>query len=89
MEYNNIPFDDLQVIGHGEEKGSYGLKLNLDMFVDDLEQHLVSMSKYKKIWSKDLLLFNRPWNTNDVKFNRMNDWKEIIKHVEGEKSINY
>ncbi len=89
LEYNNIPFDDLQVIGHGEEKGSYGLKLNLDMFVDDLEQHLVSMSKYKKIWSKDLLLFNRPWNTNDVKFNRMNDWKEIIKHVEGEKSINY
>lgn len=87
LEHNGIPFDKLSVIGHDEEKGAYGCKLDLDMFVDDLEKHLVSMSNYKKTWTKGLLLFNRPWNTKDTRFNRMNGWKEIIEHVEKEKYI--
>lgn len=82
LEKHDIPFDDLIVLGHDEEKGVYGHKLNLDMFVDDLEKHLVSMSNHKKIWSKGLLLFNRPWNTKDTRFNRMKNWKEIVKHIE-------
>ena len=82
LEKQNIPFDDLNVIGHDEEKGVYGYKLNLDMFVDDLEKHLVSMFKHKKKWNKGLLLFNRPWNTKDVRFNRVSGWKEIVDYVE-------
>ncbi len=81
LKHNDIPFDELKVIGHGEEKGIYGSKLNLDMFVDDLEQHLFSMLKHKSTWSKGLLLFNRPWNTNDTRFDRANGWDEILKHV--------
>ena len=82
LEYNNIPFDGLNVIGYDEEKGIYGHKLDLDMFVDDLEKHLVSMSKHKKTWNGGLLLFDRPWNTKDVRFNRMKNWKEIVNFVE-------
>ncbi len=43
----NIPFDDLSVIGHGTPKGLYGLKYNLDMYVDDLHKNLESMWLYK------------------------------------------
>lgn len=82
LELNNIPFDSLSVIGHDEEKGIYGQKLNLDMFVDDLENHLISMSVHKKVWKKGLLLFDRPWNTKNIRFNRMKNWREIINHVE-------
>lgn len=84
LEKYDFPFDELNTIGHDEEKGVYGHKLNLDMFVDDLEKHLVSMLKHKKTWSKGLLLFNRPWNTKDVSFDRVNSWGEIldrVKHV--------
>ena len=82
LEKHNITFDELNVIGHDEEKGVYGDKLDLDMFVDDLEKHLVSMFKHKKKWCKGLLLFSRPWNTENVRFNRVNGWKEIIGCVE-------
>lgn len=88
LEHNDIPFDELNVIGHDEEKGVYGHKLDLDMFVDDLEKHLVSMFKYKKTWNGGLLLFDRPWNTKDTHFNRMKNWKEIMDFVEGLKYDN-
>lgn len=82
LEHNKIPFDEVEVIGHDEEKGVYGSRLNLDMFVDDLEKHLVSMFKHKKMWNGGLLLFDRPWNTKDARFNRMKNWEEIVKYVE-------
>lgn len=82
LEKYSIPFDGLNVIGHDEEKGIYGHKLNLDMFVDDLEKHLISMFRYKKKWRKGLLLFNRPWNTKGARFNRVNGWDEIINYVD-------
>jgi len=80
----DIPFDGLRVIGHSEPKGLYGLRLNLDMFVDDLEKHLESMWVYKKRWRKGLLLMDRPWNTMSIdgsKFKRVHNWKEILRHV--------
>ena len=86
LKQNNIPFDELIVLEHDEEKGMYGNQLELDMFVDDLEKHLISMSTHKKIWKKGLLLFDRPWNTNNTRFNRVKGWKEIINHV---KDIKY
>ncbi|MCK4528430.1 HAD hydrolase-like protein, partial [candidate division WOR-3 bacterium] len=82
LERHDIPFDEVKVIGHSEEKGIYGTKLNLDMFVDDLEKHLVSMFNYKKTWSKGLLLFDRPWNIRDSRFDRVKNWKEIVDYVE-------
>jgi uncharacterized HAD superfamily protein len=82
LEHNKIPFDDIEVIGHDEEKGIYGPRLNLDMFVDDLEKHLVSMFNYKKTWNKGLLLFDHPWNTKNARFDRVKNWKEIVDHVE-------
>ena len=82
LRSNNIQFDSLEVIGRNKEKGVYGNKLNLDMFVDDLEKHLVSMLKHKKVWSKGLLLFNRPWNTEAISFDRVDGWVEILKVVE-------
>ncbi len=82
LKNNNIQFDSLEVIGRDKEKGFYGNKLDLDMFVDDLEKHLVSMSNHKKEWSKGLLLFDRPWNTKDTSFNRVDGWKEIMDYVE-------
>lgn len=84
LEKNNIPFDCLEVIGHEADKGVYGDKLGLDMFVDDLDTHLDSMKKYKKEWSKGLLLFNKPWNSNkvvDSTFKKVKNWKEITDHV--------
>lgn len=82
LRNNNIQFDSLKVIGRNKEKGFYGNKLDLDMFVDDLEKHLVSMFNHKKEWSKGLLLFNRPWNTKATRFNRVDGWKEIMDYVE-------
>ena len=82
LEHHNIPFDDIRVIGHDEEKGVYGHKLNLDVFVDDLEKHLMSMLNHKKTWNGGLLLFDRPWNTKDTRFDRMKNWTEIVDFVE-------
>ena len=80
----DIPFDGLEVIGHGEHKGFYGRRLNLDMFVDDLLKHLESMVAYKKRWRKGLLLLDKPWNndySDSTKFTRVYNWKEILRHV--------
>ena len=82
LKQNNISFDKLIVVGQEEEKGIYSNELNLDMFVDDLEKHLISMSIYRKRWKKGLLLFDRPWNTEATQFSRIKNWKEIINHVE-------
>jgi hypothetical protein len=85
LRQNDIPFDGLKVIGHSEPKGVYGMRLKLDMFVDDQEKHLESMLSYKKRWRKGLLLLNRPWNTDRAvdgsKFMRMKNWKAILRHV--------
>lgn len=82
LKHHDIPFDKLNVIGHDEEKGVYGPKLNLDVFVDDLEKHLISMSNHKKPRSRGLLLFDRPWNIKETRFNRMKNWQDIIDYVE-------
>lgn len=84
LRQNDIPFDDIKVIGHSEEKGFYGRQLNLDMFVDDLEKHLESMWRYKKRWRKGLLLLEKPWNSHyydGSRFIKVRTWKEILRHV--------
>lgn len=80
----DIPFDSVDVIGHSENKGLYGRKYDLDMYVDDLESHLLSMLAYKKRWRKGLILFDKPWNSayhDGSKFVRLTDWQEILRHV--------
>lgn len=84
LRNNNIPFDKLYLIGNSEQKGVYGMRHDLDMYVDDLEKHLESMWAYKKRWRKGLLLFDRPWNRFSIdgsKFQRIKNWKEILRHV--------
>lgn len=84
LRANDIPFDDLKVIGHDKVKGYYGMKLRLDMFVDDLEVHLESMWRFKRRWKKGLLLYSRPWNSDSIdasRFSRVDNWKEILRHV--------
>jgi uncharacterized protein len=81
---NGIPFDDLLLLGKDSEKGPFGVKLRLDMFVDDLELHLNSLWSYKKNWAKGLLLMDRPWNNTSVdgsKFIRVHTWDDIHRHV--------
>lgn len=83
MRQNDIPFDDLAVIGK-EQKGIYGLRYKLDMYVDDLEKHLHSMWLYKKKWRKGLLLLDRPWNDgyyDGSRFTKVQDWQAILRHV--------
>lgn len=83
LRQNKIPFDSVDVIG-SEEKGFYGFRYKLDMFVDDLEKHLENMLKYKKKWRKGLLLMDRPWNQDSIdknKFKRVKTWEEIIRHI--------
>lgn len=84
LRENDIPFDGLRIIGLDEQKGPHGRRLNLDMYVDDLEKHLVSMWNYKKKWRKGLLLMDKPWNRQRMdgsKFKRVHNWKEILRHV--------
>jgi len=84
LRKNDIPFDGLNVIGHKEPKGLFGMRLNLDMYVDDLEKHLMSMWSYKKRWRKGLLLLDKPWNhayIDGSRFKRVNNWKDILRHV--------
>lgn len=84
LRRNDIPFDNLTVIGHDEPKGVYSMKYRLDMYVDDQEQHLESMLSYKKRWRKGLLLIDKPWNYNSIdgsKFIRVYEWKDILRHV--------
>ena len=84
LRKNDIPFDGLKVIGHKEPKGPFGMRLNLDMYIDDLEKHLTSMWSYKKRWRKGLLLLDKPWNRAYIdgsRFKRVNNWKDILRHV--------
>jgi uncharacterized HAD superfamily protein len=84
LRQNDIPFDGLEVIGHSAQKGFYGHRLNLDMYVDDLEVHLDSMRKYKMKWRKGLLLFDKPWNNKSINgeyYTRVKNWLEILRHV--------
>jgi len=80
----SIPFTTLHVLGSGAEKGITGARLKLDMYVDDIEKHLVSMAEHKLKWRKGLLLFDRPWNQGPIdksKFKRVHNWQEILRHV--------
>jgi len=84
LRQNDIPFDSLEVIGHSKQKGVFGLKYKLDMFVDDLEKHLESMWLYKKNWRKGLILLTKPWNSDSVdgsRFLRIDNWQDILRHV--------
>lgn len=79
-----IPFDSVHHLGYGHEKGRVGRALNLDFYIDDHEEHLVSMYKYKKRWAKGLALMTRPWNADSYdasKFVRINDWLELRRHL--------
>ncbi len=80
-----IPFDTLNHLGNVDcDKGLIGRSLNLDCYVDDLEENLESMYRYKKRWRKGLLLWTRPWNKDSIdasKFIRINNWEEFIRHL--------
>lgn len=79
-----IPFDGLKVLGKKIPKGVYGRNLHLDMFVDDLPEHLESMWKFKHRWRKGLLLMTKPWNEgrmDGTRFKRVADWQDILRHV--------
>lgn len=79
-----IPFDSLYHLGYGAEKGKLGRALNLDFYIDDHEEHLISMYKYKKRWAKGLALMTRPWNVDSYdasKFVRINNWAELKRHL--------
>ncbi len=84
LRKNNVPFDELAVVGQTQPKGTFGRRYSLDMYVDDLHNHLESMLHYKKRWKKGLLLMNKPWNTDYIdgsKFKRVYDWYDILRHV--------
>lgn len=84
LRNNKIPFDDLKFVGKQEEKGVWGQRFKLDMYVDDLYTHLESMYRYKKRWRKGLILFDRPWNSHSIdstRYTRINNWKEILRHI--------
>ncbi len=79
-----IPFDTLNHVGFGAEKGRLGRALNLDFYIDDHEGHLESMYRYKKRWNKGLALMERPWNSDSIdgsKFIRIKNWKELTRHL--------
>jgi uncharacterized HAD superfamily protein len=81
---HHIPFDSLDVIGSRADKGFYGRRLKLDMYVDDLEENLLSMYEYKNRWHKGLLLMDKPWNQGPVdasKITRVKNWQEILRIV--------
>ncbi len=84
LRNHNIPFDSLDVIGSRAEKGFYGRRLKLDMYVDDLEDNLMSMYRYKNRWHKGLLLMDKPWNQGPIdtsKIKRVANWSEIMRHL--------
>lgn len=79
-----IPFDSINHVGFGAEKGRFGRILNLDFYIDDCEEHLESMYKYKKRWNKGLALMDRPWNRDSIdgsRFIRIKNWKELTRHL--------
>lgn len=79
-----IPFDSIHHLGYGGEKGRVGRALNLDFYIDDHEEHLESMYRYKKRWAKGLALMTKPWNIDSYdasKFTRINNWLELRRHL--------
>ena len=81
---HHIPFDSIHSVGLEQEKGMLGRALNLDFYIDDLEEHLESMMKYKKRWRKGLALFTRKWNKDSIdasKFIRLDNWTQISRHL--------
>lgn len=83
LKKNGIPFTSIITVGGDGEKGLVGRRLNLDVFIDDLESNLESMYKYKKNWRKGLLLLDKPWNKeyDGSKFTKVNNWAEILRHI--------
>jgi uncharacterized HAD superfamily protein len=82
----NIPFDTIHHTGKasGYEKGPIGRRLKLDFYIDDREEHLMSMLKYKAKWWKGLLLLDKPWNRRPILsdyFIRVYNWEEVSRHL--------
>jgi uncharacterized HAD superfamily protein len=84
----NIPFDSIHHTGKtyegGMEKGAIGRKLNLDFYIDDREEHLMSMLEHKAKWRKGLLLMDKPWNRYPIisdYFIRVYNWEEVSRHL--------
>ncbi len=84
LHRHKISFDKLVLTGL-EDKGSFAKRLQLDAFVDDLEENLYDMYKAKRRWNKGLILMTRPWNEDDVidgsKFSRANNWVDVRKYL--------
>ncbi len=84
LHTHRVSFDKLVLTGL-EDKGIFTKKLNLDCFVDDLEDNLYSMYNAKRRWNKGLILMTKPWNEDNVidgsKFSRANDWVDIRKFL--------
>ena len=79
-----IPFNSVNHVGYGGDKGKFGRILNLDFYIDDHEEHLESMYRYKKRWRKGLVLMTRPWNASSYdasRFVRVNNWVELSRHL--------
>lgn len=84
LRENKVPFDSVDLLSFYGEKGILGRALNLDCFVDDMQKHLESMWRHKKHFRKGLMLLTRPWNANNIdgsRFIRVNNWKEISRHL--------
>ena len=85
----NVPFDSIHCTGSsapgGSSKGMLGRSLNLDFYIDDQSKHLEAMHKFKARWNKKPALYTRPWNREESidtsKFVRVNNWKEITRHL--------
>jgi len=82
LHSHKVGFDKLVLTGL-ESKGSFAKRLQLDCFVDDLEENLYDMYIAKRRWNKGLILMTRPWNETDVidgsKFSRADNWLDIRK----------
>ena len=87
LNKNDIPFDGLHLTKE-TSKGKLANELELDMFVDDLEENLHDMHAHRYMWSRGLLLMTRNWNKNNTidhnKFSRVHDWDAILNRVVGE-----
>lgn len=81
---HKISFDKLVLTGL-EGKGSFAKRLQLDCFVDDLEENLLDLYKSQPRWNKGLMLLTRPWNVKDYidksKFIRVENWQEIMRNI--------
>jgi len=82
LHRHKVSFDKLVLTGL-RDKGEFAKALQLDAFVDDLEDNLQDMYHSKSRWTKGLILMTRPWNEDDyidtTKFSRANDWVDVRK----------